>query len=407
MAYQNKYIVLVFTGTYLPGYKAGGPVRSIVNMVDHLNDEFYFKIVTLDRDLNDNTPYPNINIDNWNKINGVDVFYMGLQGSLLSKLINIFKSKDYYYDIIYLNSFFSLNFTIKPLLLRRLGIIPCKPVILAPRGEFSPGALGLKRFKKQAYMMIAKLLGLYRGVLWVASSVHEELDIRCCYGKDVPVIIMPNLPPLFNNTEIISAKVNKKAGYLKILFLSRISKMKNLLGALQLLHGLEGEIQFDIYGPMEDSAYWAECQKVIVDFQNNIKIRYCGSVPHKKITSIMRNYDIFFLPTLGENFGHVILEALCAGCPVLISNQTPWRDLEKKKVGWDIPLDQPERFRAILQDCVDMNYENYIKWSRNASKYGMQITKDNHAVSQTRELFRKAMMTINFDRLLNQETSNV
>ena len=44
-------IILSFAGHYLPGYKAGGPIRSIANMVDQLGDEFDFRIVAGDRDL--------------------------------------------------------------------------------------------------------------------------------------------------------------------------------------------------------------------------------------------------------------------------------------------------------------------------------------------------------------------
>jgi glycosyltransferase involved in cell wall biosynthesis len=44
------------------------------------------------------------------------------------------------------------------------------------------------------------------------------------------------------------------------------------------------------------------------------------------------------LPTYNENFGYVILEALLAGCPVILSDQPPWRDLEARQVGWTIPL---------------------------------------------------------------------
>ena len=101
----------------------------------------------------------------------------------------------------------------------------------------------------------------------------------------------------------------------------------------------------------------------------------------------MREHDIFFFPTLGENFGHVILEALCAGCPILISDQTPWRDLEEKDVGWDMPLSKPEMFQEVLQRCVDMNNDEYVKWSERAQEYGFGVTKDDGVVEQNRRLF--------------------
>ena len=62
---------------------------------------------------------------------------------------------------------------------------------------------------------------------------------------------------------------------------------------------------------------------------------------------------------------NMILKALCAGCPVLISDQTPWRDLEENGVGWDL-LSKPEMFRQVLQQYVDMNNDEYVKSSESA-----------------------------------------
>ena len=38
-----------------------------------------------------------------------------------------------------------------------------------------------------------------------------------------------------------------------------------------------------------------------------------------------------FLPSKGENFGHIIMESLAASTPVIISDLTPWKDLENAR----------------------------------------------------------------------------
>jgi glycosyltransferase involved in cell wall biosynthesis len=374
-----------FAGYYLPGYKAGGPIRTLANMVDRLGDEFQFKIITADRDYGDREPYPKIKIDGWDRVGKADVFYMSPKKRSLSDFKRLFCSTEY--DILYLNSFLSPQFTIKPLLLRRLRLIPDNPLVIAPRGEFSPGALGLKSLKKRVYITVAKALGLYKGAVWQASSEHEEADIRQWFGSEARVVIAPNLPPVINAADKPKAVKGKTKGCLKILFLSRISRKKNLDGALKMLKGLKGKIQFNIYGPMEDKAYWTECQKIISSLPKNIEVQYYESVAHDQVGTVMREHDLFFLPTLGENFGHVILEALCAGCPVLISDQTPWRSLEEKGVGWDLPLNKPEMFQEVLQRCVEINNDEYVKWSERALEYGLTVTKDDGVVEQNRGLF--------------------
>ena len=87
----------------------------------------------------------------------------------------------------------------------------------------------------------------------------------------------------------------------------------------------------------------------------------------------------------------MILKALCAGCPVLISDQTPWRDLEEKGVGWDLPLSKPEMFQEVLQRCVDMNDDEYVKWSERARKYGLGVLKADGVVEMNRKLFYQAV----------------
>ena len=377
--------ILTTSDYYLPGYKAGGPLRTLANMVDKLGHEFQFKIITTDRDIYETKPYAGVRINGWNRFDKEEVFYMSPTSRSLRDFKKLLGSTEY--DVLYLNSFFSIQFTIKPLLLRRLQLLPEKPVILAPRGELSPGALSLKRVKKRVYLWVSKFLGLYRGVTWQASSEYEETDIRRWFGKDVPVVIAPNLPPKVPPTNELSQTRAKRAGGLKIVFLSRISRMKNLDSALKTLEGLNGKIRFSIYGPMEDKVYWSECERIIRDLPSNIVVRYYGSVPYDEVGRVLREHDLFYLPTMGENFGHVILEALCAGCPVLISDQTPWRDLQEKGVGWDISLSKLDEFQIILQRCIDMDHEDFIKRSDKARDYGLDVSNDDVVVEQNRKLF--------------------
>ena len=129
--------------------------------------------------------------------------------------------------------------------------------------------------------------------------------------------------------------------------MGRISKMKNLLFCLEIL--LEcyklldpKEIIFDIYGPIEDLKYWNTCQDFIKF--NNLNVLYKGALSAGDVQKTLANYDLLFLPTLGENYGQVIAESLSVGTPVLISNNTPWKNLQKNNLGWDIDLSDKSSF---------------------------------------------------------------
>lgn len=363
-------------------------MRTLANTVDWLGDEFRFKIMTSDRDFGDAEPYGERPSGSWWPVGKAEVFYLPSQSPSLRALRNLIHSTEH--DALYLNSFFSPAFAIKPLLLWRLGLIHKVPLILAPKGEFSPGALEIKSLKKRTYLTFAKAFRLYRGVVWQASNEYEEGDIRRWFGDHVPVMVAADLPPATLGTEPPRRR-DKVAGRLKALFLSRVSRKKNLDGALRMLNGLTGDVQLDVYGPLEDEAYWAECQKIIDTLPRNVRVHYRGAVNHSRVAEVMAEYDLFFLPTLGENFGYVILEALLAGCPVLIGDQTPWRELRDKGVGWELPLDRPKLFEKVLQDCVTMSAEEHRLLARRAWSFGIEQVRNQDAVEQNRELFERVL----------------
>jgi glycosyltransferase involved in cell wall biosynthesis len=77
------------------------------------------------------------------------------------------------------------------------------------------------------------------------------------------------------------------------------------------------------------------------------------------VWSVLADSHFFVLPTLGENFGHAIVEAWQSGIPVVISDRTPWRGLAQKNVGWDLALEDTFEWQRVLQRCVNMSVHDY------------------------------------------------
>lgn len=406
---QDKPVVVVLIGYYLPAFKAGGPLRSVESLVKALGSEFCFKIVTRDRDLREKLPFPGIVANRWVRVGDADVMYLrpGLRGLL--SLWALLRSLDRR-TILYLKSFCSRPFSILPVVMYRLGL--CRPqcVVLAPGGEFSAGALQLKRLRKFLYIRMTRWLGLYYRLIWHASSDLEVADIR----RQFPRVRHIDVAHAITNLNVTHSTMRrragvitapdiagvapqeqpemrpKKPGQLRAVFVSRVARMKNLAGALRMLEGVSGNVSYDIYGPAEDAAYWAECQGLIAALPANIRVKYWGPIEHEQVARVFAEHDLFLLPTLGENYGHVICEALAAGCPVLISDQTPWRNLEAEGVGWALPLGETERFRSVLQQCVDAGTEWYAVLSARAMRYGVKHATDPETIAANRRLFQQA-----------------
>lgn len=387
MTGQEKLRILIPFMHYLPGSKFGGSVRSIANMVEHLGSGFAFRVIAYDRDIGDSRPYPGVNVNGWRSVGRAQVYYLKYRTATFKTLRKLLQEADH--DLLYFNSFFAYPFTIAPLLLRKLGLIPATPAIVAPRGEFTPGAFQIRKFKKSVYMALVKLIGLYDGVIWHASNELEERHIRRWFGRKARVHIAPDLPAVIDPEED-PPRGEKRAGHLKALFLSRVSPKKNLLGALQMLKTFPGRVEYNIYGHREDRAYWEKCRAVIENMPGNISVNYRGVVDFDGVNRVFREHDLLFLPTTAENFGHVILESLVNGCPVLISDQTPWRDLESSGVGWDIPLAQRGRYLEVLQQCLEMDAQTHRAWSDRAARYGLHFYRPDKEIGQNRRLFAEA-----------------
>src|SRR5690554_3127969 len=107
--------ILVFRDYYLPGFKSGGPIRSLANLVEMLGDEYDFRIVTADRDEGDVEAYDSVEVGAWNSVGKAQVYYVPAEQNPISVISKLLKQEKY--DLIYLNSFFSSRYTILPLLL--------------------------------------------------------------------------------------------------------------------------------------------------------------------------------------------------------------------------------------------------------------------------------------------------
>lgn len=383
-------IILVFNRHYLPGYRAGGPIRTLVNMVSRLGADFEFRIVTLDRDIGESKPYENVARDQWCNVDNAKVLYLSQDRVSVGRIRQIVN--DVEPDVIYLNSFFDKIFTQRVLWARRLHGLCGIPIVLAPRGEFSTGALSVKSLKKRAYLFVDRYVGLYKNIVWQASSEYERNDILngMNYVLKDQVCIAVNIAPdlvVFDETYIGALRRHEECECLNICFLSRISPMKNLDYAINVLASVSSRVKFTIYGPNEDKSYWYECERLIDSLPENICVIYEGEVQPQDVRQKLSQHDLFFLPTRGENYGHVIFEALSAGLPVLISDQTPWTDLGDNEVGWAFPLNSMESFVETIEKMSQWSSDQHEAVSRRARKYAFEKTLDDETLIANRRLF--------------------
>lgn len=315
-----------------------------MNSAEWLGDEFNLLVVTRDHDLGSATPYPDITYDRWIPVGPALVLYLAPKQLTIKHLRRLVIETPH--DVLHLNSFFDPVFTIKLLFLRRLGLIPKSRVLLSPRGEFGWGSLKLKYPKKCLYILLSRLAGFYRHVFWHASSPFEAEDIVKVTRVDPDKVLTALDLPVRGSS--LALPPDQSGDRLKVVYLARLTREKNLDGALRLLQGVSKSIDFDIVGPKEDAEYWGECVALLAQLPRNIRATYRGAVPPDQVFQTLGEYDLMLLPSHGENYGHVIAEAISVGTRVLISTLTPWRGLESDGVGWDIDLEDRQRYVEII-----------------------------------------------------------
>jgi glycosyltransferase involved in cell wall biosynthesis len=379
--------VFICAAHYLPGCKTGGPIRSIRNLIKSLGRTCDFHILTSDRDYGDTAAYENVLLNRWTPVDGAQVFYADRPHRRIQSILRLLRDTNP--DVVYLNSFFNWPFSIALLAGRRLGLTADRARwIIAPRGEFSAGALSIKAAKKRIFMWIAAMLGLHRGLIWQATSAEEAADILKWVGVPTSAVrVAPNLTEAIGTYDP-PACLAGPAQPLKVCFLSRLSPKKNLRFAIEVLRQVDRSIEFHVYGPAEHERYVAECRSLTEGADKKLNVSWHGNIPHETVRSVLGQHHLFFLPTLGENFGHAIFEALAAGVPVLISDQTPWRDLEERGAGWAMPLSDQRGFIEVVERVADVSLAERAEMAKKAHDYVQDFWRTSGALAANRALFQ-------------------
>ncbi len=374
--------ILIFIDWFLPGTKAGGPVRSMANLTDHLSDSFKFWIVTRNTDYCETSPYPNITSDKWVLLKpNINVYYVSESENIHKVFTKFLKNE--LFNVVYINGIYSPKFSITPL---RIAKKYKKKIIVAPRGMLNSQAFSVKPWRKKVFIGIAKILGWYRNITFHATNTGEKKFIQKAIGSGSKIKIAPNLPRKILGTP---KEKQKNSGALTLVNIARISPEKGTLHMLTYLNALktEAKIQLDIFGPIYNQSYWDECLKKINDLPSNITVDYHGALDGEKVPSTVQQYHFFFMPSEGENFGHSILEALSMGTPVIISNNTPWQNLADKNVGWDISIPNTRGFTEALTTAIKMDQKTYDKWSQNSFNLAKSFCEDVELIHQSTSLF--------------------
>jgi glycosyltransferase involved in cell wall biosynthesis len=372
--------VLTFIDWYKPFFKAGGPVRSMVNLVDHLSGKVDFHIVTGDRDYTERAAPKGLVRDQWTTgERGERVWHASPGGRTLRQWRRLLREGSW--DAVYINGLYSKWSTMAPLwLLRGSG----QRRIVAVRGMLARGPMRQSAAKKRAFLLTMKTAGCFKGVEFQATNAEELDDIHRWIGKGARAHLVPNLG---RKAVVETWPIAKRPGELRLVSVGRIAPEKNTLFAIERLQSATGAVRFDLYGTVYDEPYWKRCKAAAAELPPNVEVAFHGHIEQERVARAISGAHALYMPSVGENFGHTMLEALSVGRPLLISDRTPWKDLEAQHAGWDLPLESPAAFGTALDRLVAMDQPEFDAWVKGASELGLRKLEDEAAVERSVALF--------------------
>ena len=259
------------------------------------------------------------------------------------------------------------------------------PLVCQPRGMLEPWALNYKVWKKRLALLLFQRKDLERTRAFIATSAMEAESIRRI-GLKQPIAIIPNgvdfpLNQQTSTTEAGLAERNKV-----VLFLSRMHPGK---GALHLLEAWAKCVlpgwRVVLAGPDADG-HLREVIRQIGQLGLSGSVTYVGEADANAKAALFSNADLLVLPSLGENFGMVVAEALSFGVPVITTKCTPWQGLEKHECGWWIDIGVEPLVKA-LRSAMSLSDQDRSEMGQRG-KLLVASYQWSTAASQTAEVYR-------------------
>jgi glycosyltransferase involved in cell wall biosynthesis len=311
--------VRVLAPYFPPAVNGGGPIRTLDALVRTAPDRMRVEVVTRDRDLCEDVRLDvprTVTLPGGRRVHFVDT--RGVDGTVRLAAAMVARP---HADLTYVNSVFDPRFGVLPLLLRRCRLPLRGRFLVAPRGEFDPGALALKRAKKQRYLDVARASRVFHGVTWHASTELEAAHIRAAVGPDAEVVVRENettLPAVSTRVQV------RPSDRFEVVMAGRISPKKRTHLVIEALAQVSHPVRLVVVGPVDDVAYGRRCAAAAAALPEHVSVEFRGAQSHRAVLDTIGAAHAMVTATAGENFGHTIAEALSVGRPVLLPDTTPW-----------------------------------------------------------------------------------
>lgn len=186
----------------------------------------------------------------------------------------------------------------------------------------------------------------YAKIIACRSFVLKDKFLKLYPHFEQKTIVAPSG---INEKEILSSinLANLDKERIRVLTCANYKKRKNIEKVLQAVNDLDC-FEVTVIGKGTDSK---NLRKL------NHRAIFKGYLPHEKVLKEMKNSDIFILPSIGETFGMVYLEAMASGCITICTKDDGIDGIIKNKENGFTVQPDVNAIKKLLIDIKNMDNE--------------------------------------------------
>lgn len=349
----------------------GGPAKSVPLLIKYLNKlNIQNKIITLKVHKNEENEIIEKNNINITKLSLVGLGKVKYSPFLKKEILKEI-SKD---TIIHIHSLWNYTAYIGYKIAKENNI----PLVVSIRGTMYDWALEQRKYlKKFAMWLFQKDMLNYANILHI-TEIGEKKVVEN-FGIKNNFVLVPNGVELDNKPTELSKNILDKINYNKhkiyFMFLGRIVHNKGIHYIINSAKSLElknKNIEILVVGGIEEQRYYNNLEKLD-------NIHFLGMLDGQDKHTIFSISSLFILPSLGENFGMAIAEAMTYKLPIITTKGTPWKEIEDNNAGWWVELNQDNINNTIIEAITSSKKQLSIK-GQNAYEIIKNYTWDVQAI---------------------------
>ncbi len=357
-----------------------GPANAIYSIAKELKKKHDIYVITTD------FGSEKITTGKWIKYEEINVYYLkmlsnkttlfnAIWGISLTYLKNFFLIKKLIKkinpEIIHINSIFNFLSFISGYLSFKYKI----KYIITSHCDFATEQFNIRKFRKKFFLRLPFLKKILKNAFFHVTSEKEKLELIKNINKELNIElkeknIYKRALPADESSYNYKWIRKKPSSFKTILYLGRISVIKNIEALIEAFASLKkGEFKLIIAGNTnENSKYTLELKNIVKNYnlQKHITFTDKAIYDEEKFT-LLKNADVFILPSLVENFGITVLESLAQGTPVIASKGSPWQELEIYNAGYWTE-NTPEALKLCINNFFKLNIDERKIMSENAVK---------------------------------------